>query len=134
MWCHEGRLYHEGDEPPHLDPRLLGRCASQGTCYTSLTRTVGTVTAQLGCWLTDPSKRLEGKECLGKLGRELCLCSGSYCNLFLPDLREPQHQLQYWHALILLALVLLVLLALAGTAFRALRRHKSGRYDLNPEA
>ena len=80
-------------------------------------------------------RRLEGKECLGELGRELCLCSGSYCNLFLPALREPQPQLQYWHALFLLALILLVLLALAGTAFYALRRrHKSGRYSFNPEA
>ncbi len=80
-------------------------------------------------------RRLEGKECLGELGRELCLCSGSYCNLFLPALREPQPQLQFWHALILLALILLVLLALAGTALWALRRrHKRGRYNFHPEA
>ncbi len=79
-------------------------------------------------------RRLEGKECLGELGRELCLCSGSYCNLFLPALREPQPQLQYWHALFLLALILLVLLALAATVFYALRRHKSGRYNFHPKA
>ena len=55
MWCHEGKIY-EGDELPSLDHRMMGRCTSNGTCYTSLTRSVGTVTAHLGCWFTDPSR------------------------------------------------------------------------------
>lgn len=56
MWCHEGKIYNEGDELPSLDHRMMGRCTSYGTCYTSLTRSVGTVTAHLGCWFGDPSR------------------------------------------------------------------------------
>jgi hypothetical protein len=62
----------------------------------------------------------------------MCLCDGNFCNLFLPALRETQPQLEFWHALILLAPVLLVLLALAATAFWALCRRRSGRYTFNP--
>ena len=107
---------------------MLGRCTSDGTCYTSLTRSVGTVTAHFGCWFTDPSRRLEaGIECIDEPGRETCLCDGNLCNLFLPALRETQPQLEYWHALILLVPVLLVLLALGATAFWAIRRRRRGQ-------
>ncbi len=73
-----------------------------------------------------------GIECVDEPGREMCLCDGNFCNLFLPALRETQPQLEFWHALILLAPVLLVLLALGATAFWALRRRRSDRYTFNP--
>ncbi len=44
-----------------------------------------------------------------------CASDGNFCNLLLPALRETQPQLEFWHALILLAPVLLVLLALGAT-------------------
>jgi hypothetical protein len=56
MWCHHGKIYIEREELPILDQRIFRRCMSDGTCFTSLTRSVGTVTAHLGCWFGDPSR------------------------------------------------------------------------------
>ncbi len=57
MRCYAGLLnYQETEAPPLLEPGLLGSCASHGLCYTSLTRSVGTLAAQLGCWPRDLSR------------------------------------------------------------------------------
>jgi len=123
--------------PPTLPLTPTSSCQpSEGLCYYSISRAEGQLAAKFGCW---PSQTEESLAWLGQpacrqeVGRIICLCSESLCNLMIPSWREPEPEGTEVQGSVIILLVAVLALVFCLCSILGITRCCHRRLSVSPD-